>query len=89
MQCILLTINCIQFSDSGSSTQTRGGGGGGGAIPCVGGYQVPVNRPPFFTQILHPMTPFFIQSTPNDPLFSTFVPNLHKNCKFLHASRAF
>ena len=42
------------------------------ALPYVGGYQVPVNRPPFFTPILHPMTPFFIQSTPNDPLFSTF-----------------
>ena len=32
---------------------------GGGALPYVGGYQVPVNRPPFFTPILHPMTPFF------------------------------
>ena len=33
--------------------------GPGGALPYVGGYQVPVNRPPFFTPILHPMTPFF------------------------------
>ena len=35
------------------------GGPGGGALPYVGGYQMPVNRPPFFTSILHPMTPFF------------------------------
>ena len=32
----------------------------GGALPYVGGYQVPVSRPPFFTPTLHPMTPFFI-----------------------------
>ena len=32
---------------------------GGGALPYVGGYQVPVNRPPFFMPTLHPMTPFF------------------------------
>ena len=30
-----------------------------GVLPYVGGYQVPVNRPPFFTPTLHPMTPFF------------------------------
>ena len=30
-----------------------------GALPYVGGYQVPVNRPPFFTPTLHLMTPFF------------------------------
>ena len=44
----------------------------GGALPYVGGYQVPVNRLPFFTPILHPMIPIFIQSTPNDPLFFHF-----------------
>ena len=48
---------------------------GGGALPYVGGYQVPVNRPPFLTPILHPMTPFFIRFTPNDPLFPTFESN--------------
>ena len=36
-----------------------GGGGGGGALPYVGGYQVPDNRPPFIMPTLHPMTPFF------------------------------
>ena len=59
------------------------------ALPYVGEYQVPVNRPPFFKPTLHPMTPFFfIQSTPNDPLFSLLYQILHKNCKFLRA-RAF
>ena len=35
------------------------GFGPGGALPYVGGYQVRVNRPPFFMPTLHPMTPFF------------------------------
>ena len=46
--------------------------------------------PPFFLN--RPYTqwpPFFIQSTPNDPLFSLLYQILHKNCKFLRASRAF
>ena len=29
-----------------------------GALPYVSGYQVPANRPPFSTLILHPITPF-------------------------------
>ena len=42
-------------------------------FPYVSGYHVPVIRSPFFTLILHPMTPVFLQSTPNDPFFSTCV----------------
>ena len=45
---------------------------GGGALPCVGGYQVPVNRPPFFTPILHPMTPFFYSVHTQWPPFFHF-----------------
>ena len=44
----------------------------GGALPCVGGYQVPVNRPPFFTPILHPMTPFFYSVHTQWPPFFHF-----------------
>ena len=34
--------------------------GGGGALPYIGGYQVPVNRPPFYAD-----------PTPNDPFFDS------------------
>ena len=44
----------------------------GGALPYVGGYQVPVNRPPFLRRSYTQWPPFFIQSTPNDPLFFHF-----------------
>ena len=37
----------------------RAGYSPGGALPYVGRYHLSVNRPPFLTQILHPMTPFF------------------------------
>ena len=47
----------------------------GGALPYVGGYQVPVNRPLFLHCPYTQWPPFFIQSTPSDPLFSTFVSN--------------
>ena len=46
--------------------------GPGGALPYVGGYQVPVNRPPFFTPILHPMTPFFYSVHTQWPPFFHF-----------------
>ena len=43
----------------------------------------------FLTQILHPMTPFFRQSTINDPFFPLLFQGLYTNCKFYRASRAF
>ena len=50
--------------------ETKGRSGGGGkALPYVGGYQVPVIRPPFFMPILHPMTPFFFSPHPLTPFF--------------------
>ena len=33
---------------------------------------------PFLMPILHPMTPFFLQSPPSDYLFSTFVSNFFR-----------
>ena len=54
----------------------------GGGHPYIGGYRLPI---PFFTLILHPMTPFFLQSTPNNPLFSTFV----KYCTYKRDFRVF
>ena len=45
---------------------------GGGALLYVGGYQVPVNRPPFLRRPYTQWPPFFIQSTPIDPLFFHF-----------------
>ena len=62
--------------------------GGGGALPYVGGYQVPVNRPPFFTPILHPMTPFFYSVHTQWPLFSTFVPHFTWKLQIFCALRA-
>ena len=50
-------------------------GAGGGALPYVGGYQVPVNRPPFLRRSYTQWPPFFIRSTPNDPLFFHFCIN--------------
>ena len=46
--------------------------GGRGALPYVGGYRLPIIRPPFYTN-LTPMDPFFLQSTPNDPLFHFYI----------------
>ena len=43
------------------------------ALPYVGGYQVPVNTPPFFKPTLHPMTPFFYSVHAQWPTFFTFV----------------
>ena len=34
------------------------------------------------TPILHQMTPFFVQSTPKDPVFPLLYQILHTNCKF-------
>ena len=59
----------------------------GGALPYVDGYQVPVNRPPFFTPTLHPMTPIFLFSPhPMTPFFPLLYQILHKNCEFFERS---
>ena len=57
-------------------------GPGGGALPYVGGYQVPVNRPPFFTQILHPMTPFFYSVHTQWPPFFHFCIKFYPKIAF-------
>ena len=61
-----------------------------GALPYVGGYQVPVNRPLFYTD-LTPNDPFFLFSLhPMTPFFSTFVSNFYiKSANFWRALRAF
>ena len=58
----------------------------GWALPYIGGYQVPVNRPHSFMPILHPIAPLW-SPHPMIP-FSTVVSNF-TCCKFLHASGAF
>ena len=63
-------------------------GPGGGALPYVGGYKMPVNRPIFYTD-LSPNDPFFPQYTPNDPFFPLSYQILQTNCKFSRASSAF
>ena len=50
----------------------------GGALPYINGYQVPVNRFPYFMPTLHPLTPFSLVHTQWPP-FSTFVSNLTYN----------
>ena len=60
------TINLIRLNRSDCKAR------GGGALPYVVGYQVPVNRPPFFTPILHPMTPFFYSVHTQWPPFFHF-----------------
>ena len=46
----------------------------GGTLPYVGGYQVPVNRPPFVTPTLHPMAPYFYSvHTQWPPFFHFFI----------------
>ena len=54
-----------------------------GALPYVGGYQVPVNRPSFFTPTLHPMTPFFYSVHTQWPPFFTFLSNFTEKLQIL------
>ena len=46
-----------------------GGPGGGGALPYVGGYQVPVNRPPFLSRSYTQWPPFLFSPYPMTPFF--------------------
>ena len=59
-----------------------------GALPYVGGYQVPVNRPLFFTPILHPMTPFFYSVHTQWPPFFHFCIKFYIKSANLCALRA-
>ena len=61
----------------------------GGALPYVGGYQVPVNRPPFYTNLIPNDSPFFLNPHPVTPIFLLTYQILHTNCKFLRTSHAF
>ena len=86
---VTVVCNSNWFHDTGHHVaRTSGRIKPGGALPYVGGYQVPVNRTPFFTPILHPMTPFFIQFTPNEPLFPLLYQILHKKYANFCALRA-
>ena len=49
-------------------------------LPFVGWYHLPVNRPPFMTQILTQWPHFSLQSTPNDPIFPNFNVNFDTFC---------
>ena len=60
----------------------------GVALPYVGGYQVPVNRPPFFTSILHPTTPFFYSVHTQWPPFFHFCIKFYVNIANFCALRA-
>ena len=50
---------------------------------------MPVNKPPLLCRSYIQWPLFFIQSTPNDPLFPLLYQILHTNCKFLCASHTF
>ena len=58
----------------------------GGALPYVGQYNLPVNRPPCLCKFYIHGPCFSLQSTPNDPLFSKFQ---HKISNFSCPSCAF
>ena len=64
---------------------------GGGTPICrfLGGYQVPVNRPPFYTNLIPNDPPFFLNPDPMTPIFLLTYQSLHTNCKFLHTSHTF
>ena len=50
---------------------------GGGILPYVGGYQVPVNRPPFYADLTPNDPVFFLSPHPMTP-FCTLVTNFYK-----------
>ena len=61
----------------------------GEPLPYVGGYQVPVNRPPFLRWSHIQGPPFFLSPHPMTPFFPLSYQILHTNCKCSRALRAF
>ena len=61
----------------------------GGYSIYVGGYQVPVNRPPPHYADLTPNNPLFSSVHIQWPLFPVSYQILHTNCKFSRALRSF